>query len=102
MDRRGHFVETWRQSRYAAIGISDPFVQDNLSWSTRGGLRGRHFSRSCTQGKLVMVTRGRQLDVAVDVRRGSPYFGQWFGVELSAENHQQLWILPGLPTAFTR
>jgi dTDP-4-dehydrorhamnose 3,5-epimerase len=99
-DARGYFVETWQQERYAAAGIALPFVQDNHSMSRYGTLRGLHFQKTRPQGKLVYVSLGRVFDVAVDIRRGSPTFGQWYGVELTQENQWQLWIAPGLAHGF--
>lgn len=99
-DTRGYFVETWRQERYAAIGIALPFVQDNRSRSVKGTLRGLHFQKDFPQGKLVSVSRGSVFDVAVDIRNGSPTFGQWYGVELTEENQYQMWIAPGLAHGF--
>ncbi|MBO5491486.1 MAG: dTDP-4-dehydrorhamnose 3,5-epimerase [Desulfovibrio sp.] len=99
-DARGFFVETWQQARYAAAGIALPFVQDNHSMSRYGTLRGLHFQKTRPQGKLVYVSLGRVFDVAVDIRRGSPTFGQWYGVELTQENQWQLWIAPGLAHGF--
>ncbi len=95
-DARGFFVETWQQERYKAAGIGLPFVQDNHSRSTRGILRGLHFQRAFPQGKLVSVARGSVFDVAVDIRPGSPTYGQWYGCELTEENQHQLWVPPGL------
>jgi dTDP-4-dehydrorhamnose 3,5-epimerase len=102
-DARGCFMETFRQDRYAAAGIGDgaPFVQDNFSSSSRGTLRGLHYQLERPQGKLVWVTRGEVFDVVVDVRRGSPTFGRWFGASLSAASHRQLWIPPGFAHGFT-
>jgi dTDP-4-dehydrorhamnose 3,5-epimerase len=99
-DERGYFVETWQRDRYEAAGISGVFVQDNHSQSRRGVLRGIHFQNTRPQGKLISVSFGRVFDVAVDLRRDSPTFGQWHGVELSAENQHQLWLAPGLGHAF--
>ncbi|MEO8875327.1 MAG: dTDP-4-dehydrorhamnose 3,5-epimerase [Polyangiaceae bacterium] len=99
-DARGFFFESFHAERYAAAGITGPFVQDNVSRSARGILRGLHFQEPKGQGKLVYVTRGAVFDVAVDVRRGSPYFGKWFGAELSDENHTQLWVPPGFAHGF--
>lgn len=95
-DERGWFFESWQQERYAALGISGPFVQDNQAYSRRGALRGLHIQNPYGQGKLVQVLRGEVFDVAVDVRRGSPSFGRWTGARLSAENKHQLWV----PTGF--
>lgn len=99
-DARGYFVETWQKERYENAGIRLPFVQDNHSKSSYGILRGLHFQKSFPQGKLVSVSLGSVFDVAVDIRRDSPTFGQWYGVELSQENQWQLWISPGLAHGF--
>jgi dTDP-4-dehydrorhamnose 3,5-epimerase len=99
-DARGFFLESFQARRYAEAGILGPFVQDNLSRSARGTLRGLHFQEPMAQGKLVTVLRGSVFDVAADVRRGSPTFGRWVGVELSEENHRQLWIPPGFAHGF--
>jgi len=99
-DDRGFFVETWRAAACEDAGIELPFVQDNHSRSTKGVLRGLHFQLEHPQGKLVRVSRGRVFDVAVDVRTGSPAFGQWYGTELSDKNHRQLWIPPGFAHGF--
>ncbi|MFN0061411.1 MAG: dTDP-4-dehydrorhamnose 3,5-epimerase [Myxococcaceae bacterium] len=99
-DPRGFFFETFSAKRYAEAGIDMPFVQDNLSRSSRGTLRGLHFQEPYAQGKLVSVLRGAVLDVVVDVRRGSPSYGKWLGVELSEENHRQLWVPPGFAHGF--
>jgi len=99
-DQRGFFIECFRTDRYAAHGISGPFVQDNLSRSSRGVLRGLHLQNPRMQGKLVSVLRGHVRDVAVDVRRGSPTFGQHVAVELSEENRRQLWIPRGFAHGF--
>ena len=99
-DARGKFVEIFRESRYDAAGIDKPFVQDNFSWSVRGTLRGLHYQLSRPQGKLVTVVKGTVYDVAVDIRQGSPTFGQWYGVELSDSNMRQLYIPPGFAHGF--
>ncbi|MCR5563852.1 MAG: dTDP-4-dehydrorhamnose 3,5-epimerase [Desulfovibrio sp.] len=99
-DARGYFVETWQKERYEAAGIHLPFVQDNHSMSRRGILRGLHYQKTRPQGKLVSVSLGRVFDVAVDIRKGSPTFGKWFGVELTQENQWQMWIAPGLAHGF--
>lgn len=99
-DRRGYFVETWQHERYAAAGIDAAFVQDNHSMSTYGILRGLHFQKTRPQGKLVSVSLGRVFDVAVDIRPGSPTFGQWYGVELTQDNQWQLWVPPGMAHGF--
>ena len=99
-DQRGFFVETYQFRRYAEFGISRPFVQDNMSRSSYGVLRGLHLQNPSPQGKLVSVMRGRVLDVAVDVRIGSPNFGRHVAVELSEENHRQLWVPRGFAHGF--
>ncbi|WP_374337105.1 dTDP-4-dehydrorhamnose 3,5-epimerase [Leeia sp.] len=101
-DARGFFMESFHQQRFeAATGFSGAFVQDNHSRSSRGVLRGLHYQLPpFAQGKLVRVTSGCVFDVAVDLRRDSPAYGQWVGVELSAENHRQLWIPPGFAHGF--
>ena len=99
-DARGFFLETFHFEKYAAHGITGPFVQDNWSHSAKDTLRGLHFQDPKAQGKLVCVTRGSVFDVAVDVRKGSPTFGKWFGMELSESNRKQLWIPPGYAHGF--
>jgi dTDP-4-dehydrorhamnose 3,5-epimerase len=99
-DQRGFFMETYQFERYAANGISRPFIQDNLSRSAYGVIRGLHLQNPSTQGKLVSVMRGRVLDVAVDVRVGSPTFGQHAAVELNEENRRQLWVPRGFAHGF--
>ena len=99
-DTRGAFVETYHQERYRDAGITAAFVQDNFSWSQANVLRGLHYQLSRPQGKLVMVVEGRVFDVAVDIRKGSPTFGRWHGVELSAENGRQLYIPSGYAHGF--
>jgi dTDP-4-dehydrorhamnose 3,5-epimerase len=99
-DARGYFKETWQRARYEAAGVTAEFVQDNLSRSRRGTLRGLHFQLRRPQGKLVQVFRGEVFDVAVDVRRGSPTFGRWDGTVLSETNHRQLYIPPGFAHGF--
>jgi dTDP-4-dehydrorhamnose 3,5-epimerase len=99
-DQRGFFLETYQLTRYAEHGISRPFVQDNMSRSSYGVLRGLHLQNPSTQGKLVSVLRGRVVDVAVDVRVGSPNFGHHVAVELSDENHRQLWVPRGFAHGF--
>ena len=99
-DTRGYFYEAFQSERYAQAGIQGPFVQDNHSRSVRGTLRGLHFQEPRAQGKLVQVLRGSVYDVAVDVRRGSPRFGQWVAVELSEAVPRQLWIPPGFAHGF--
>lgn len=99
-DDRGFFLETYRRGRYAEAGIGPDFLQDNVSRSWRGVLRGLHFQHPGAQGKLVTVLRGAAFDVAVDIRLGSPTFGRWFGVELSEENRLQVWIPPDFAHGF--
>lgn len=94
-DERGFFLETWNAGRYEDIGISGPFVQDNAAFSRKGTLRGLHFQHPHSQGKLVQILSGEVMDVAVDIRIGSPTFGQWVSEVLSAENHRQLYVPPG-------
>lgn len=100
-DARGFFMESWNAKVFReATGCDLPFVQDNHSRSAKNVLRGIHYQLVKPQGKLVRVVNGTVLDVAVDLRRASPNFGRWVGVELSAENQQQLWIPPGFGHAF--
>ena len=99
-DARGYFLETWHEERYAVAGINLGFVQDNLSRSAHGILRGLHLQHPNDQGKLVYVLAGEVFDVAVDVRVGSPNFGKWTGALLSADDHRQLWIPPGFAHGF--
>lgn len=99
-DQRGFFLETYQFQRYVEAGIHRPFVQDNMSRSARGVLRGLHLQNPNTQGKLVSAMRGRVLDVAVDVRVGSPNFGRHVAVELSEENRRQLWVPRGFAHGF--
>jgi dTDP-4-dehydrorhamnose 3,5-epimerase len=94
-DARGFFFETWQAREFDAAGISAQFVQDNHSHSTLHTLRGLHFQIEQSQGKLVRAARGEVFDVAVDIRRSSPRFGQWVGVVLSDSNHHMLWVPPG-------
>jgi dTDP-4-dehydrorhamnose 3,5-epimerase len=99
-DPRGFFLELFQEQRYARSGIGRRFVQDNLSRSAQGVLRGLHIQNPKPQGKLVTVLRGCVLDVAVDVRTGSPTFGRHVAVELSEENHRQVWVPRGLAHGF--
>jgi dTDP-4-dehydrorhamnose 3,5-epimerase len=99
-DERGFFLETFNAKRYADAGIPGPFVQDNYSRSVKGTLRGLHFQEPQPQGKLVQVIAGAVYDVAVDIRKGSPTFGKFVGVELSAENKRQFWVPPGFAHGF--
>jgi len=99
-DPRGLFCETFHAQRYAEAGITELFVQDNYSRSIRGTLRGLHYQDPHAQGKLVMVLDGSVYDVVVDIRRGSPTFGKWHGLELSADNTRQLYVPPGCAHGF--
>lgn len=99
-DARGYFLETWNQAAYEAAGLPRAFVQDNLSHSVRGVLRGLHYQYPSAQGKLISVLDGEILDVAVDIRPESPTFRQWFGVRLSSENHRQCYVPPGYAHGF--
>lgn len=99
-DERGFFMETWHARRFADAGIPASFVQDNHSRSAKHILRGLHYQIRQPQGKLVRVVAGAVFDVVVDMRRSSPTFGRWAGVELSATNHQMLWIPPGFAHGF--
>ncbi|OYQ28768.1 dTDP-4-dehydrorhamnose 3,5-epimerase [Sandarakinorhabdus cyanobacteriorum] len=99
-DARGFFMESWNRRTFAGLGLDLDFVQDNHSRSARGVLRGLHYQLNDPQGKLVRVTQGAVFDVAVDIRRSSPHFGQWVGYELSAENHRMLWVPPGFAHGF--
>lgn len=100
-DARGFFYESFNQRAFnQATGTEHPFVQDNHSRSSQGVLRGLHYQIQQPQGKLVRVVQGAVFDVAVDIRQSSPTFGQWVGVELSADNHRQLWVPPGFAHGF--
>ncbi len=100
-DARGFFFESFNARAFRdATGLDETFVQDNHSRSARGVLRGLHYQIRQPQGKLVRVVRGAVFDVAVDLRRASPSFGRWAGVELSEDNHRQLWIPPGFAHGF--
>jgi dTDP-4-dehydrorhamnose 3,5-epimerase len=100
-DERGFFLETFQADRYVDLaGIFLPFVQDNHSRSSKGVLRGLHFQKTKPQGKLVRVVRGEVYDVAVDIRQGSPTYGQWEAVILSEENKTQFWVPPGFAHGF--
>ncbi len=99
-DARGYFLESWNQERYSAVGIDEPFVQDNISVSHRFVLRGLHYQHPHPQGKLISVLQGSVFDVAVDIRRDSPTFGQWLGAELSSENSRQMFIPAGFAHGF--
>lgn len=99
-DERGFFLESWREERYRELGVAGPFVQDNLSRSRRGVVRGLHYQVQTPQAKLVTAVRGAIWDVAVDLRASSPAFGRWTAAELSDENHHQLWIPAGFAHGF--
>ncbi|HEX5398424.1 MAG TPA: dTDP-4-dehydrorhamnose 3,5-epimerase [Verrucomicrobiae bacterium] len=99
-DARGFFMELWNRQRYREAGLDWNFVQDNVSLSRRGILRGLHFQNPMAQGKLVYALEGEVFDVAVDIRRGSPTFGKWHGLNLSAENKRQFFIPPGFAHGF--
>jgi dTDP-4-dehydrorhamnose 3,5-epimerase len=99
-DERGFFMESYSRDRYAEAGVPGEFVQDNVSLSARGILRGLHLQHPNAQGKLCFVLEGEVFDVAVDVRIGSPTFGQWEGLMLSSENKRQLYIPPGFAHGF--
>ncbi|MCX4241003.1 dTDP-4-dehydrorhamnose 3,5-epimerase [Paraliomyxa miuraensis] len=99
-DPRGFFLETWSLRRFSDAGLPQTYVQDNLSRSSKGILRGLHLQHPHGQGKLVQVMVGEVFDVAVDVRVGSPTFGQWEGIVLSGDNHRQLYIPPGFAHGF--
>ena len=99
-DSRGFFMETWNAAAFAAAELDLTFVQDNHSRSQKGVLRGLHFQNPGPQGKLVRVTNGAVFDVAVDLRASSPTFGQWVGVELSAENKRMFWVPEGFAHGF--
>ena len=99
-DDRGFFLETYHAARYAEHGLTLPFVQDNHSRSREGTLRGLHFQRTKPQGKLVRAVEGTIFDVAADIDPASPTYGQWVGVELSAENFRQIYVPPGYAHGF--
>jgi dTDP-4-dehydrorhamnose 3,5-epimerase len=99
-DSRGSFFESWHREKYSKLGIDRDFVQDNLSYSAKGVLRGLHFQSPHPQGKLVQVLMGEVFDVAVDIRIGSPTFKQWFGMTLSASDNSQLFIPEGFAHGF--
>lgn len=99
-DERGFFMETWNKRTFGDAGLDLAFVQDNHSRSQKGVLRGLHFQNPGPQGKLVRVTRGAVFDVAVDLRRSSQHFGQWVGVELTAENRRMFWVPEGFAHGF--
>ena len=100
-DDRGWFMETYNAARFAELGLPETFLQDNQSLSRHGVVRGLHYQLHEPQGKLVRCTRGAILDVAVDIRRSSPHFGKWTGVELTADNKLMLWIPPRFAHGFS-
>ncbi|WAT17030.1 dTDP-4-dehydrorhamnose 3,5-epimerase [Aurantiacibacter sp. MUD11] len=99
-DERGFFMESWNAAKFADAGLDIAFLQDNHSRSQKGVLRGMHFQNPGPQGKLVRVVSGAVYDVAVDLRRSSPTFGKWFGVELSADNKRMFWVPQGFAHGF--
>ena len=99
-DARGYFYESWNKERYESAGITEDFVQDNVSFSSRGVLRGLHYQKPYTQGKLVSVLMGEVWDVVVDLRRSSPAFGKWQGFTLTGEHKEQLYVPRGFAHGF--
>ncbi len=99
-DERGFFLETWQKNRNKEIGLKENFVQDNWSHSTKGVLRGLHFQKKHPHGKLVSVRSGKVFDVAVDIRKESSTYGEWYAEELSDENHLQMYVPPGFAHGF--
>ena len=99
-DHRGAFMETYHERRYQELGIEERFVQDNYSRSIQNTVRGLHFQQPHAQGKLVMALEGTVYDVVLDIRKGSPTFGKWYGIELSSKNFKQLYIPPGCAHGF--
>jgi len=99
-DHRGYFLETWQQRKLDNLGFTESFVQDNMSFSRRGVLRGLHYQYPTWQGKLVFVLQGEIYDVAVDIRRDSPTFGKWYGMILTDQSHEQLYVPPGFAHGF--
>jgi dTDP-4-dehydrorhamnose 3,5-epimerase len=99
-DKRGFFMETYQQEKYERLGIRTHFVQDNLSYSIRGTLRGLHYQHPRGQAKLVQAIRGEIFDVVVDIRRGSPNFARWTGLRLSDENKRQVFVPEGFAHGF--
>jgi dTDP-4-dehydrorhamnose 3,5-epimerase len=99
-DERGFFMETYQKEKYSQVGITYEFVQDNQSSSLQGTLRGLHYQVTHVQGKLVRAIEGEIFDVAVDLRKSSPFFGEWVGAFLSAKDKKQLWIPPGFAHGF--
>jgi len=99
-DQRGYFFELYHERKFTKGGITSRFVQDNYSQSVRGTLRGLHYQLKKPQGKLIVVVEGAIFDIVLDIRRGSPTFGKWYGVELSSENKRQLYAPPGFAHGF--
>jgi len=99
-DKRGFFMETYNYKEFKELGLDVIFVQDNHSRSKKGVLRGLHFQKKYSQGKLIRVIKGKIFDVAIDIRKGSPTSGRWFGIELSEENKKQFYIPPGFAHGF--
>ncbi len=99
-DERGHFMEVWRNDTYPELGIKENFLQDNVSFSWKGILRGMHFQNPLAQGKLVTCLHGEVFDVVVDIRKNSPTFGEWLGCRLSLASGRQLYIPPGFAHGF--
>ncbi len=99
-DARGFFLESWRADHFRALGLPTDFTQDNHSGSVRNVVRGLHFQWNQPMSKLMRVTRGSALVVAVDIRKGSPTLGQWFGIEASEQNQRQVWAPPGFARGF--
>ena len=99
-DARGHFFEQYERRKFADLGIDADFVQDNISFSRRGTIRGLHFQNPFAQGKLIGVAQGRIYDVAVDIRRGSSSFGKWASVDLEAGDGRSFWVPPGFAHGF--
>lgn len=99
-DARGFFFEVWKKDRYESAGVTWDMLQDNVSFSAKGVLRGLHFQHPRAQGKMVTTLEGAIYDVVVDIRKGSPTYGQWLGFDLSSENRHQLWVPPGLAHGF--
>lgn len=99
-DDRGYFMETFQRTKYVEAGIPHVFVQDNMSYSRQGVLRGLHYQIEQPQGKLIRVLKGKIFDVCVDLRKSSQTFCQWVGVELSGENNRQIWVPPGFAHGF--
>ena len=99
-DPRGYFLETFHRQRYHDSGIMADFVQDNISSSSQGTLRGLHYQHPKGQGKLVQVLEGSVYEVALDIRPNAPTFGQWYGIDLTAEKHNQMYIPPGFAHGF--